>query len=35
MKDESEPISPDEFVVRLIWFAYFDADVPLPILPGA
>jgi hypothetical protein len=35
MKNEDEPVTPDEWVIRLIWSDYYDATLVLPIQPGA
>jgi hypothetical protein len=35
LKNEDEPIQPDECVVRLIWQDYFQPELALPIQPGA
>lgn len=35
MKAESDPVTDDEFVLRLIWGDYFKPDLPLPIQPRA
>jgi hypothetical protein len=35
LKDENEPIQPDESVVRLIWQDFFRPELALPIQPGA
>ncbi len=35
MKDEFEPISSDETVLRLIWTDYFDPSLTLAVQPGA
>lgn len=31
MKNEVEPVTPDEFVIRLIWKTFFKVGRPLPI----
>src|SRR5437763_16920 len=35
MKNEDDPISSDEMVIRLIWCDYFKPELNLPIQPGA
>src|SRR5581483_11516419 len=35
MKEESDPVTPDEFVVRLIWTFNFKAGAPQPIVREA
>ncbi|HEX4606749.1 MAG TPA: hypothetical protein VH092_00955 [Urbifossiella sp.] len=31
MTSENEPVSPEEFVIRLIWTAYYNPGLPLPV----
>jgi len=33
MKDKNEPITGDEFVIRLVWTKFFDAEQSPPVLP--
>ncbi len=35
MKAEHEPLTGDEFVLRLVWGDYYKAGLPLPIQPAA
>jgi hypothetical protein len=35
MKAEHEPVTDDEFVLRLIWCAYYNAGLPLAVQPAA
>lgn len=34
MKGEHEPVTPEEFVIRLIWKSYYDPTQPRPIQSG-
>ena len=35
MKGEHEPVTGDEFVIRLIWGDYYKEGLPLPVQPAA
>ena len=35
MKSEHEPVTDDEFVLRLVWGDYYKAGLPLPVQPAA
>lgn len=35
MKSENEPVTPDEFVVRLIWHQFLRPGEPVPVQPVA
>lgn len=35
MKDENEPVSPGEYVIRMIWMDHYKQELALPIQPGA
>lgn len=35
MKDESEPVTPDEFVIRLVWWDFYDATADPVLHPKA
>ncbi|HVK16287.1 MAG TPA: hypothetical protein VM533_05015 [Fimbriiglobus sp.] len=35
MKDEGEPVTPDEFVIRLIWWDFYDATADPVLHPKA
>jgi hypothetical protein len=35
MKNEDEPVSPEEWLIRLIWTDYYDISLPIPIQASA
>jgi hypothetical protein len=35
MKDENELVTPDEYVIRMVWMDHYKEGLALPIQPGA